>query len=137
MVVLYYQVVLRKGRRKHIFTKNLRGIFLLLPHALALMVGPYADSSKLSYTTTNPTPHYILYHRQHPPCLGKSPAITPGVLRTPSVLALWLRPRAYGQVNRAFGPASLILLLTHSLTLMVRPYADISELSYATGLRPG
>ena len=52
-----------------------------------------------------------------------------GVLRTPSVLALWLRPRAYNQGYHALGPASLFLLLTYTLALMVRPYADSSELS--------
>ena len=66
--------------------------FFLLYPAGAFMVGPYANSSKLSYTTT-----LFLHHGHHPPKPGISSAITTGVLHSP---AFWQEISSTKQANR-------------------------------------
>ena len=68
--------------------------------------------------------HSILHHRHHPLCLGVTSTLTPGVPHTPFFWQESIPPRLTG----CLAPQGLLLLLPPNLSLIVKPYADYSEL---------
>ena len=92
------------------------GLFLLYP-ARALMVTLCRQLRVALHHQS------ILHNGHHPPWLHIRSTITPRVLRIPSVLS------GKQSISVNWPSASGLFLLYPARPLMVRPYADISELS--------
>ena len=69
--------------------------------------------------------HSILHYRHHPLCLGVTSTLTPGPPNTPFFWQESIPPR----LTESLAQQGLLLLLTHTLSLILKSYANYSKLS--------
>ena len=104
--------------------KKVWAIFYLRPNGSPPPLPNWFWSKSKNLTAVAATPPLYPIQGDNSPLLGISFAITPGVLRTPSVLA----GSGSTKVNRAFGPASCFYWFWPTAS------ADSSKLSYTSTL---